>query len=285
MEERVTSFREVVLGLTDYQARQEAQRCLQCGICSECLACVHACGVDAIDHDMVAREQIVEVGSVILAPGYEAYNAALSEEYGYGRYANVVTALEFERLLSASGPTSGHVRRRSDNRAPARVAFLQCIGSRDQSHDYCSAVCCMYATKEAIIAKEHNPELDVHVFMMDMRAFSKGYWSYFERARDRYGVRYTRARISALHEEPGTQDLILHYHDGDGRHTTERFDMVVLSVGMEISEPVRQLGRNLGVELDDYGFCHTARFNPVETSRPGIFAAGPFREPKDIPSR
>jgi heterodisulfide reductase subunit A-like polyferredoxin len=177
----------------------------------------------------------------------------------------------------------GHVRRPSDGQTPARIAFLQCIGSRDQNHDYCSAVCCMYATKEAVIAKEHHPEADIHVFMMDMRAFSKGYWSYFERARDKYGVQYTRARISDLHEDPENHNLVLHYQDENGHVAGEWFDMVVLSVGMEIAPAVRDLGHRLGVELDEYGFCHTAQFNPVETSRPGIFAVGPFREPKDIP--
>ena len=283
MEERITSFREVVLGLTEQQARREARRCLQCGICSECLACSYACGVDAINHDMVAQEKKLQVGAVILAPGFTAYNAAHSEEYGFGRYPNVVTALQFERLLSASGPTMGHIRRPSDGQTPQRIAFLQCIGSRDQEHDYCSAVCCMYATKEAMMAKEHHPELDIHVFMMDMRAFSKGYWNYFERARDRYGVQYIRTRLSTLHEDPGTQNLVLHYPDENGRETSASYDLVVLSVGMEISSSVRDLGQRLGIQLDEYGFCHTAEFNPIETSRPGIYAVGPFREPKDIP--
>jgi heterodisulfide reductase subunit A-like polyferredoxin len=283
MEERVTSFREVVLGLTEHQARAEASRCLQCGLCSECMACVYACGTDAIDHNMVTKEEEIEVGAVILAPGYQAYHAELSEEYGFGRYPNVITALQFERLLSASGPTMGHIQRISDSKPPKRVAFLQCIGSRDQDHDYCSAVCCMYATKEATIAKEHQPELDVHVFMMDMRAFSKGYWSYFDRAKQRYGIQYHRCRISVLQEDSLTHDLILKYTDEQGSLLSERFDLVVLSVGMEISESVKNLGQRLGIELDQYGFCHTSLFNPLETSRPGIYAVGPFREPKDIP--
>lgn len=283
MEERVTSFREVVLGFTERQARQEAQRCLQCGVCSECLACVYECGMDAIDHNMVEREHTIQVGAVILAPGYQAYNAALDEEYGLGRFPNVITSLQFERLLSAAGPTMGHVLRPSDARQPGRIAFLQCIGSRDQKHDYCSAVCCMYATKEALIAKEHQPDLDVQVFFMDMRAFSKGYLGYFERARLQYGIQYTHCRLSKLSEDPLTHDIVLEYQDEGGSHATARFDLAVLSVGMESSESVRQLGRRLGVELDEYGFCHTALFNPLETSRPGIYAAGPFRSPKDIP--
>ena len=202
VEARVHSFAEVEGGYDDESAQMEAARCLACGICSECMSCTFACGVNAIDHDMVATEETLAVGALILAPGYQIYRSELSEEYGYGRFPNVVTSLQFERLLSASGPTLGHVQRPSDNQEPRRIAFLQCVGSRDQSHDYCSAVCCMYATKEAVIAKEHDPNLDIHVFFMDMRAFSKGYWSYFERARDQYGIEYTRCRISSVYEDP-----------------------------------------------------------------------------------
>ncbi len=286
VEERLDNFAEVEGGYDDLSAQAEAARCLACGICSECMSCVFACGPNAIDHDMAPHNESLHVGAVILAPGYEVYHAELSEEYGYGRYPNVVTALQFERLLSASGPSMGHVQRPSDGKTPRRIAFLQCVGSRDQSHDYCSAVCCMYATKEAVIAKEHDPELDIHVFMMDMRAFSKGYWGYFNRARGRYGIQYHRCRVSALRQDPLTHDLTLKYdhsENGGSLLKEERFDLVVLSVGMEISASVRELGRRLGIQLDDYGFCHTAQFNPVETSRKGIYAVGPFREPKDIP--
>jgi heterodisulfide reductase subunit A-like polyferredoxin len=296
LDERVTSFREVVLPLTERQARIEAQRCLQCGLCSECLACTYACGVDAIDHEMVEREEKIQVGAVILAPGYQAYRAELTAEYGLGRYPNVVTALQLERMLNASGPTRGRVQRPSDGQAPLRVAFLQCVGSRDQSHDYCSAVCCMYATKEAMLLKDHHPETAVQVFMMDVRAYSKGYAAYYQRAREQHGIQYTRCRISGLREQPGTGNLLVRYlperpaefgqDGGPALHAAmveQPFDLVVLSVGMEISEPVRQLARDLQVEIDDYGFCHTVPFRPVETSRAGIFAVGPFREPKDIP--
>ncbi len=284
VQDRVANFAEVETGYTDELAQAEAARCLACGICSECLSCWYACQADAINHDMMERVQDIEVGAIILAPGYEAYHAEKSPEYGWGRYPNVVTALQLERLLSASGPTHGHVQRPSDGKTPKRIAFLQCVGSRDQSHDYCSAVCCMFATKEAIMSIEHEADTEVTIFMMDMRAFSKGYYQYYRRAQERYGVRYVRSRISSVREDPQDHDLILRYvSDIDGRVVEEEFDLVVLSVGMEISEGARELGRRLAVELDAYGFCRTEPFEPLLTSRQGIFAVGPFREPKDIP--
>jgi heterodisulfide reductase subunit A-like polyferredoxin len=300
--QRVRDFAEVATGYTAELAQAEAARCLACGICSECLSCWYKCGVGAVDHDMLERTQEINVGAVILAPGYQVYRAELSEEFGWGRYPNVVTGLQFERLLSASGPTMGHVQRPSDGHKPKKIAFLQCIGSRDQSHDYCSAVCCMYATKQAIMAIEHERDTEVHVFMMDMRAFSKGYEAYYRRAVEKYGIEYTRCRISALKENPANGNLIVRYADESAnqrisesanqpdaiRHSPfairqEEFDLVVLSVGMEIAPEVRALGRRLGIELDDYGFCHTVQFDPLQTSKPGIYAVGPFREPKDIP--
>jgi heterodisulfide reductase subunit A-like polyferredoxin len=283
--ERVTSFREVVLGLTERQARAEAQRCLQCGVCAECLACSHACGTDAIDHGMVERLEQVRVGAVILTPGYSPYQAEQAREYGLGRYPNVLTSLQLERMLSASGPTLGQVQRPSDGKVPRRVAILQCVGSRDRSHDYCSSVCCMVATKQAVLLTEHHPGTEVHIFQMDLRAFGKGYQSYARRARDDHGVRYTRCRISQLREDPETQDLVLRFRPDSPSASlrTERFDLAILSVGMEISDSVRQLARDIGVRLDDHGFCQATSLAPLETSRPGIFAAGPFLEPKDIP--
>ena len=195
-ELRVSNFGEVVQGYDDALAQEEAARCLACGICSECMSCVFACGAEAINHDMVAKEMTLNVGGVILTPGYQTYRAEKSEEYGFGRYPNVITSIQFERLLSASGPTLGHIKRPSDNKLPKKIAFIQCVGSRDQEHDYCSSIRCMAATKEAVIAKEHYPDLDIHIFLMDLRAFSKGYWDYLKRARDRYEVQYHHCRIS-----------------------------------------------------------------------------------------
>ena len=280
--ERTGNFAEVERGYDDESAQAEAARCLACGLCSECLSCQYVCEADAVVHDMAGRTETVEVGAIILAPGFQPYPAELSQEYGFGRYPNVVTSLQFERLLSASGPTGGHVTRPSDHKPATKIAFLQCVGSRDQDHDYCSSVCCMYATKQAMMAIEHESATQIQVFMMDMRSFSKGYEEYYHRARTKYGVQYTRCRISAVRQNMGTGDLTIRYVQ-DGRMAEEEFDLVVLSVGMEISDQAQSLARQLGVEMDEYGFARTERFSPLQTSRPGIYAIGPFREPKDIP--
>jgi len=183
-DERVHSLCEVCGPMTEEQAIAEAKRCLQCGVCSECLQCVYACQKHCIDHDM--REEIVElnVGAVVLVPGSETMPGDIRPEFGYGRLSNVVTSIEFERMLSASGPWGGEVRRPSDGEHPRKVAFIQCVGSRDIScdHGYCSSVCCMYATKEAVIAKEHDSNIEPAIFYMDIRSFGKGFERYIERA-------------------------------------------------------------------------------------------------------
>lgn len=283
-EVRKASFAEVEQGYDDESAQREAARCLACGVCSECMSCTFACGVQAINHDMAPQRHTLQVGAILLVPGYRPYQAEQAAEFGLGRYPNVVTSLQFERLLSSCGPTMGHLERPSDGRPPRRIAFLQCIGSRDRTHDYCSAVCCMAATKQAILAKEHHPGADVHIFLMDLRAFSKGYLAYFERARQHYGVHYHYSRPSAVWEDPQTHNLLLRYVEGGSEKPhMEVFDLVVLSVGMEIAPEVRELARRLDVALDENGFCRTSPFTPLETSRPGIYVAGTFREPKDIP--
>ncbi len=284
IEARKGGFGEVERGYAAEDAQAEAARCLSCGICSECLACSFECGFGAIDHEMAGKTRRIDVGAVVLAPGFQTYRAELSEEFGWGRYANVVTSLEFERLLSPSGPNNGQVLRPSDGKKPRKVAFLQCVGSRDQTHDYCSAVCCMYAAKEAVVLVEHQPDTEVRVFMMDMRAFGKGYETYYRQARQKHGIQYSRCRISSLKEDPRTGNLIVRSMDrGQQVVGEEEFDMVVLAVGMEISASVRRLGDRLGIELDEHGFCHTVQFDPLQTTRAGIYVAGPFREPKDIP--
>jgi heterodisulfide reductase subunit A-like polyferredoxin len=281
--ERIRSFDEVNLGFTDEEAQTEAARCLACGVCSECLSCYYKCGLKAIDHDMVERLEEVQVGSLILAPGYEMYDALSSQEFGWGRYPNVLNALQFERILSASGPTLGHVQRPSDGKVPRKIAFLQCVGSRDQNHPYCSAVCCMYATKEAIIAKEHEKGIEPTIFFIDLRAYGKGFDTYYERARKEYGVRYVRCSISRVAEEPQSKNLVVSYLDGEGEIKEEEFDLVVLSVGMVPSASTKELAERVGIDLGSYGFARTDLFTPLTTSRPGVYVCGVFQGPKDIP--
>ncbi|MBI4495470.1 MAG: FAD-dependent oxidoreductase [Deltaproteobacteria bacterium] len=281
--ERTGSFREVELGYTDEEAQAEAARCLACGICSECLSCYYKCGLGAIQHDMVERQEEIRVGSLILAPGFEIYDARQSQALGWGRYPNVLNALQFERLLSASGPTMGHVQRPSDGKVPKKIAFLQCVGSRDLKHPYCSAVCCMYATKEAIIAKEHEREIEPTIFFIDLRAYGKGFDAYYERTRREYGVRYVRCSVSRVAEDPQSKNLSISYVDGEGELREEEFDLVVLSVGLAPSFSARELARHLQVDLDASGFAKTDALSPLATSRPGIYVCGAFQGPKDIP--
>ena len=284
-DERVHSLCEVCRPMTEEQAIAEANRCLQCGVCSECNQCVYACQKHCIDHDM--REEILElnVGAVVLTPGSEPMPGDIRPELGYGRLPNVVTSIEFERMLSASGPWGGVVQRPSDGAHPHKVAFIQCVGSRDIScdHGYCSSVCCMYATKEALIAKEHAPDVEPTIFYMDIRSFGKGFERYIERAEEEYGVRYVRSMVSMVTEEPGTGNLRVRHATPDGKNVEEEFDLVVLSVGLKPPEGTRELAERLGVELNEYDFAESPSFGPAQTTRPGIFVAGPFSEPKDIP--
>ena len=283
VSERVGDFREVELRLSEEQALIEAHRCLKCGLCSECYQCVLACKAHAIDHHQAPYEQELEVGAVVLAPGYQLFNPERYSALGYGRYPNVLTSMQFERTLSASGPSQGHIARPSDHREPKRIAFLQCVGSRDREHEYCSAVCCMYATKEAVLATEHIPGVECTIFMIDMRAFSKGFDAYFQRARDKYGIHYIRYRIPAIAEDPLTHNLHLTYETSDGQLHKDEFDLVILSVGMEQPIGAQELAGATGIELDANGFCRTDPFHPVETSRSGVYVCGAFAEPKDIP--
>ena len=280
---RGKTFAEVHVGYTPEEAMAEARRCLACGICCDCHLCATACEANAIDYAQREQKLELNVGAVVLAPGYEIFDAHLKKDLGYGRFPNVITSLEFERILSASGPYSGHVCRPFDRREPKRIAFLQCVGSRDSEHDYCSSVCCMYATKEAIIAKEHLGEgLQCDIFFMDLRAFSKGFEQYYRRAQD-LGVRYIRSRVPLIQEVPGTRNLVVTYLAENDSKRSQEYDLVVLSVGMQPPKEVKALAERFGVALNSFNFCQTSAFRPAESSREGIYVAGPFAEPKDIP--
>ncbi|MBC7358552.1 MAG: FAD-dependent oxidoreductase, partial [Desulfacinum sp.] len=287
-QERQGNFNEVQLGFTEEQVRREATRCLDCGICSECYRCVDACLADAVVHEDAPRERELEVGAIVLAPGFQPFDPAVYDTYAYTRLPNVLTAMEFERLLSASGPTMGHVVRPSDEKEPKKIAWLQCVGSRDIhhcDHAYCSGVCCMYAIKEAVIAKEHaGKELEAAIFFMDMRTHGKDFERYYNRAKEEHGVRFIRSRVHSIEEVPGTGgDLEIHYVDEEGRITSEVFDLVVLSVGLETPEEAKKLAERLDVRLNDHLFAEHSSFEPVAGSRPGIYVCGAFQGPKDIP--
>ena len=279
------NFNEVNFGLREEDVIREAERCLQCGGCSECLECIKACEAKAIDHWMKDEQLEIEVGSIILSPGFDEFEPSLKSEYGYGRFPNVVSSIEFERFLSASGPFKGQVFRPSDQKHPKRMAWIQCVGSRD-SHigkGYCSSVCCMYATKEAVIAKEHAPETEATIFFMDMRAYGKDFDKYIERAKKEYGVRYIRSRVSHVKEDPKTNNLTIHYETEEGEMVSEEFDLVVLSVGLEPTRSHQEIAKIFDIDLNHYGFAKTSIFSPLKTSRPGIFVSGVFSGPKDVP--
>jgi heterodisulfide reductase subunit A-like polyferredoxin len=289
------NFAEVGLGYDEETAVAEAERCLNCGICSECLQCVTACEAKAIDHTMVATEEELEVGAVVLSAGFKEYKPTGDYGYGYGRYANVLTSLEFERVLSASGPYEGHVKRPSDLKQPKKIAWIQCVGSRNAEHYYCSSVCCMYATKEAVIAREHcGGNLDCHVYYMDMRCFGKDFERYYERAKNEYGIQFRRCKVSAL-ERKGSrvqgseasgadeENLIISYEDEAGVLKEEEYDLVIVSTALGANPRATAMAQRIGVATDEQGFVRTDKFEPMLTSRPGVYACGAVVEPKDIP--
>ena len=249
----------------------------------QCEVCKEFCEADAIDHEQKEKKIELNVGAVILSPGFEIFDAKIKEELGYGHYPNVVTSLEFERIMSASGPYDGHILRPGDKTEPKRIGFIQCVGSRDADRDYCSSVCCMYATKEAIIAKEHVGEhLECDVFFMDMRAFGKGFDEYYQRAQE-LGVEYIRCRPASVKEIPQTKNLSIEYMTENNEKKSREYDLVVLSVGLLPPKSIKELSEKFGIELNEFNFCTTSPFKPVESTRDGVYVSGPFTEPKDIP--
>jgi heterodisulfide reductase subunit A len=253
--------------------------CIGCGICAE------VCEAGAVDYTQEDVEKELSVGAVILALGSEVFEPSKDEEYGHGRFKNVVSCMEFERILSASGPFRGLVLRPSDGEEPRKIAFIQCVGSRDTRHgnDYCSAACCMYSVKESIIAMEHLHDLDVAILYMDMRSYGKDFDKYVDMAKDKYGIRFIRGRVSNVEEDPATRSLKLWYETDSQELVQEDFDMVVLSAGLCASDVARETAQRLGLELNQFGFCKTEELTPLLSSRPGVFVSGTFQGPKDIP--
>jgi heterodisulfide reductase subunit A2 len=252
----------------------------------KCRACEKFCPNQAINFQEKPKDLTLEVGSIILSAGFKCYDPTQYEAYSYSKLPNVVTAMEFERLLAASGPHMGHLVRPSDEKEPKKIAWLQCVGSRDVNHcdhGYCSSVCCMYAIKESIIAKEHSKNgLDSTVFYMDIRSHGKDFERYYNKAKAE-GIRFIRSRIHSVDPIPETDDLRITYVSESGEVISDVFDMVVLSIGLEISRETVAQSKILGLEIDHYNFLKTNSFAPVATSIPGIYGCGVVSGPKDIP--
>jgi heterodisulfide reductase subunit A len=249
-------------------------------VCTRCGACAAACPRGAIDLEAAPAERRIEINAVVLALGFAAFDAARAAEYGWGRYADVITSLEFERMLNRSGPTGGRPLRPSNGRPPRRVAFIHCVGSRSEKlgRPYCSSSCCMITAKQVSLLKEAAPETEVTVFTMDVRSSGKGYERYFQRVASLPGVAYRQGLPAAVLESPEEQSLRLLTPDGE-----EAFDLVVLAVGLGPAAGARDLAARAGVALDQHGFILPGDDGPGSTSRQGVFAAGSALLPADVP--
>ena len=250
----------------------------------KCGACALVCQRGAIDFEQQARTVELSVGAVIVATGYDFFDPRGMAQFGYEKYPNVITALEYERLISASGPTEGRLLRPSDGRLAKRIGFIQCVGSRDVRHQrFCSTVCCMHSSKQAVLAAEHDPEAESYVFYTDFRGSGKGFREYVDRAKREYGVHYIRSRVARITEDED-HNPVIHYEDAEtSRPARMRVDLAVLATSLIPRATTAALARVLGIEMDPYGFVQTAPFSPVDTTRPGILAAGCCRGPADIP--
>ncbi len=256
--------------------------------CMKCRLCKRICKAESVDFDQQPEILNLNVGAIIVATGFELFDAQRRGEYGYGKYQNVLISLEFERMLSASGPTGGHLMRLSDGRIPRRIAFIQCVGSRSLKGGvtFCSSACCMYATKEAILIREHDPECEVYIFYNELKVFGKGFQDFVTRAEDEWGVKYIRALPGEILEDPKTRDLTLWYEETTENVTKNmKADLVVLCPALIPKATNKELAGILGLELDEYGFFESKDplFAPADTNVPGVFICGYCQGPKDIP--
>ncbi len=252
--------------------------CIDCGLCTK------ACKVGCIDHSQEDVDMVLNVGAVILAMGSDPFDPKIKKEFGYNKFPNVVTSLEFERILSASGPYEGEILRPGDKKHPDKIAWVQCVGSRDKNIDqeFCSSMCCMYTTKEAVIAKEHEGDIDATIFYIDVRTFGKDFDRYVERAKEEHGIKYERSRISEIYQKK-CGDLVIRYEDIEGELHEDTFDMVVLSIGLCMNKNRSAALKELGLDVNEYGFPLSNFSEPVALVKPGIFMAGSIVEPQAIP--
>jgi len=269
----------------------------------KCGTCEEVCPANAIDYTQKEEKLTLNAGSIIFSPGFKPFDPTRFDNYQYANFPNVITSMEFERILSATGPTMGHVmtfpklplkpKKKKDKllaekrKDPKKIAWFQCVGSRDVNkcdNPYCSSVCCMYAIKEAMIAKEHaGGDLECSIFFMDMRTPGKEFEKYYDNASEKHGIRFIRSRVHSVTENPDTHDLDIRYVDEAGSIIDESYDMIVLSVGLQITQETRDMAAKLGIDVTPSGFCKTSSFEPVSSSRDGIYVSGVFNNPKDIP--
>jgi len=259
----------------------DKENCIECGLCEK------VCGAEAVNLGQQPEEVELDAGAIIVATGYDLFDARKKEEYGYGIYDNVLPGLALERLLSASGPTGGHVVRPSDGKIPKKVAFVQCVGSRDEKAGnlYCSRVCCMYATKQAQLIKEHVPETESTIFYMDIRAFGKGFEEFYRRAEKEFHIKYVKGRVAEILEDAATKNLLIRAENIEtGELVEEEVDMVILSAGL-VPAATDEMKKLLPIPIGDDGFFATAhpKIDPVTTALEGVFTAGVAEGPKDIP--
>jgi heterodisulfide reductase subunit A-like polyferredoxin len=285
IKERIKSFNEVVKAISEQQAIAEADRCLNCGICSECHECIKACEAHAIDYNQ--KEELItrEVGAIVVATGAGVFNTDVFDEYGGGELEDVISAVKYERLMCASGPTGGHILRPSDQKEPKTVVFLSCVGSRDKSRGmpYCSAACCMYLAKQAILTKEHIPDSNSYIFYTDVRSPGKDYDEFIIRAKE-YGTHYVRGKVSKIYKKG--EKLIVKGVDTLISEPLEiEADLVVLAPAMIPSKGAKKLAEILNITAGTFGFYTEShpKLRPVETNTAGIFLAGACQSPKDIP--
>lgn len=250
-----------------------------------CGLCAKTCDKNAIRYNQKPKNIDLDVASVVFAAGYDAFQGNIVSEYGYLNYDNVITSLEYERYLSASGPTGGHILRPSDHKEAKRIAFLHCAGSRDIRSDtnYCSSVCCMYSIKQSIITKEHLKEADLDLYYMDIRAYGKGFERYYDMAEDTEGINFKRSRIAEVEKDPDSDQILIKSLDDNGDMQEDNYDLVILSVGLKPNQKVSEMMKRLKIRVNKFGFAAVNETNPLKTSRPGVYACGVINGPKDIP--
>jgi heterodisulfide reductase subunit A len=285
--QRRGDWNEVSDGYTAEQAVAEAERCLNCAVCSECDSCVRACPSGAVDWDQAETIEDITVGAVIIATGHQEFDARRKRPLGYGRYDNVMTQSQLARLLAAAGPTAGELERPSDKGVPKNILMLQCVGSRDctsSGNEHCSAVCCLFATLHSSLIKQHYPDAEVTIGYTDLRAPGKAHEEYYKLVQSR-GVRYVRGRVSEIIEEPDKSLRVRLEDTLTGRKSEELFDLVVLSAGLEASEGTKDIAHVAGLQTASAGFIkeYHPKLAPVDTQRTGMFVAGTAQGPKNIP--